>query len=55
VLPGLEVEISASAVRGRIREQIREYEGAQNAANGLDASLLPEAVFDYIRGHGLYR
>jgi nicotinate-nucleotide adenylyltransferase len=55
VLPGLEVEISASAVRGRISEQIRAYEGAQNAANGLDASLLPEAVFDYIRGHGLYR
>jgi nicotinate-nucleotide adenylyltransferase len=47
VLPGLEVEISAS----EIREQAGEILGARSAG----CELLPEAVSEYIRVHGLYR
>lgn len=39
LLPGLDVEISASAIR----------------AQGASADLLPQAVAEYIRVHGLYR
>jgi nicotinate-nucleotide adenylyltransferase len=47
VLPGLDVEISAS----RIRELARAAEG------GLETgcALVPDAVLEYIRAHGLYR
>lgn len=43
VLPGLDVEISASAIRARIAE------------SGIAADLLPPAVADYIQLHHLYR
>lgn len=46
LLPGLDVEISAS----EIRAQVRETEGAP----GL-RKMLPEPVADYVRTHGLYR
>jgi len=47
LLPGLEIEISASDIR-------------QNAGSALDRlcsgqNLLPDAVCDYIAAHGLYR
>jgi nicotinate-nucleotide adenylyltransferase len=47
VLPGLEVEISAS----EIREQVGEILGTRSKGR----ELLPEAVSEYIRVHGLYR
>jgi nicotinate-nucleotide adenylyltransferase len=47
LLPGLEIEVSASEIRRQ----------AQAAHGRLDAGhdLLPEAVSDYIAAHGLYR
>jgi nicotinate-nucleotide adenylyltransferase len=51
LLPGLNVEISASQVRDSIREQARAASGTPIA--GFE--LLPEAVLDYIRAHDLYR
>jgi len=51
LLPGLNVEISAS----QIRDQIREHDAALPAETLSGARLLPEAVIDYIRAHGLYR
>lgn len=48
LLPGLEIEISASEIREQVR--IREQAGA---AAG-DRALLPSAVSGYIRAHGLY-
>lgn len=47
LLPGLHIEISASAIRKRIQSQLRDATGARG--------LLPEAVADYVRAHGLYR
>jgi nicotinate-nucleotide adenylyltransferase len=47
VLPGLNVEISASD----IREQLRAAWGARTTGH----DLLPDAVADYIRSHNLYR
>jgi nicotinate-nucleotide adenylyltransferase len=47
LLPGLYVDISAS----QIREQVQE--GSSGSIDGH--GLLPDAVFDYIRAHGLYR
>jgi nicotinate-nucleotide adenylyltransferase len=47
LLPGLNVEISAS----QIREQIH---AAQESRTGRD-ELLPDGVSAYIRSHGLYR
>ncbi|MGD0731672.1 MAG: nicotinate (nicotinamide) nucleotide adenylyltransferase [Terracidiphilus sp.] len=47
VLPGLQVEISASQIRDLIHADL----GTPIAGN----ELLPEAVFDYIRSHSLYR
>ena len=51
VLPGLDVDISASEIREGIRAKIH------NAAADIIAtnSLLPPAVAGYIRSHGLYR
>ena len=51
LLPGLHVDISASQVRDRIREQA----GARTSAPTAGDDLLPKAVLDYIRSHGLYR
>jgi nicotinate-nucleotide adenylyltransferase len=47
ILPGLNVEISASD----IREQMRAASGARTKGH----ELLPKAVSDYIRAHNLYR
>jgi nicotinate-nucleotide adenylyltransferase len=50
VLPGLDVEISASKIRAAIRAPgSRETETA-----GAERGLLPDAVLHYIRAHGLY-
>jgi nicotinate-nucleotide adenylyltransferase len=48
LLPGLEIEISASEIReqARIREQVVAASGGR--------ALLPDAVSGYIRAHGLY-
>jgi nicotinate-nucleotide adenylyltransferase len=42
LLPGLDVEISASAIRAQV-------------AQSSSARLIPQAVAEYIRTHGLYR
>lgn len=47
LLPGLDVEISASDIRRRIQSQLRASVGAHG--------LLPQAVAEYIRAKGLYR
>jgi nicotinate-nucleotide adenylyltransferase len=47
LLPGLDVEISAS----EIRAQVRSAPGSLAAGH----KLLPEAVSGYVRSHGLYR
>lgn len=51
ILPGLNIEISASQVREWIRERFRAASGTPET--GQD--LLPKAVFDYIRAQELYR
>jgi nicotinate-nucleotide adenylyltransferase len=53
LLPGLEIEISAS----EIREQMRNWEQVRaGAGHGMPGrELLPSAVLDYICAHGLYR
>jgi nicotinate-nucleotide adenylyltransferase len=51
LLPGLHVDISASQIRSQIRKQTTsepEFFLSQ-------PPLLPAAVLDYIRAHGLYR
>jgi nicotinate-nucleotide adenylyltransferase len=59
LLPGLHVEISASQIRDQIRGQVRDQ--TRNPANPgtampvAERQLLPGAVFEYIRAHGLYR
>ena len=47
LLPGLEIEISAS--------EIRRQAGAAPERLCADHQLLPDAVCDYIESHGLYR
>ena len=47
LLPGLYVDISASEIRERVQA------GFSTSADGR--TLLPTAVFDYIRAHRLYR
>jgi nicotinic acid mononucleotide adenylyltransferase len=47
LLPDLDVEISASEIRNQVRSSDHNTAAAQ--------SLLPRAVADYIRTHGLYR
>lgn len=51
LLPGLNVEISASQVRDSIHEQA----GAASGTLIAGFELLPEAVLDYIRANNLYR
>jgi len=46
VMPGLDVEISASGIRAQVRADPVEMESA---------AVLPARVAEYIRGHGLYR
>jgi nicotinate-nucleotide adenylyltransferase len=47
LLPGLHVEISASAIRDQVR--------SASAFQTREQKLLPTAVADYIRANGLYR
>jgi nicotinate-nucleotide adenylyltransferase len=47
LLPGLYVDISASQIRDQVQ--------AGSSASPGERTLLPQAVFDYIRSHGLYR
>jgi nicotinate-nucleotide adenylyltransferase len=49
LLPGLHIEISASQIRDLIREHVL------SAAEAPQSRVLPIAVLDYIRSHGLYR
>lgn len=51
LLPGLDVEISAS----RIREWAREPATMSGAGSMTAAELLPGPVAEYVRVHGLYR
>ena len=51
LLPGLNVEISASRIREMARSESESVAGGETAGH----ELLPEAVFDYMRSHGLYR
>lgn len=46
LLPGLDVKISASDIRARVRAKIPESE---------DQKLLPEKVAKYVRAHALYK
>jgi len=50
LLPGLDVEISASDIRAQIRAQMS---GSEATKPGM-RKLLPEAVAGYIRAHRLY-
>jgi nicotinate-nucleotide adenylyltransferase len=47
VLPGLQVEISASEIRDLVRAAVGNHTACQH--------LLPDAVYEAIRAHGLYR
>jgi nicotinate-nucleotide adenylyltransferase len=51
LLPGLQIDISASQIRDRIRNQAQPSTAAQT----LQPALLPAPVLEYIRAHGLYR
>lgn len=51
LLPGLDVEISASEIRAQISTQLR----ASAAEESTGRNLLPQAVADYVRSHSLYR
>jgi nicotinic acid mononucleotide adenylyltransferase len=59
LLPGLNVEISASQIREQVREQLggqpRKQANPGAATQGDAPQLLPSAVFSYIRAHRLYR
>ena len=51
LLPGLDVAISASQIRELTREQARA--GATGLAGGQ--GLLPDAVAEFVKAHGLYQ
>lgn len=51
LLPGLDVEISASQIRDLARARFQSAEESRSAGHGL----LPDAVLDYILTHRLYR
>ena len=59
LLPGLNVEISASQIRDQVRDELGGWPRTQaNPATATQADpplLLPRAVFEYIRAHRLYR
>jgi nicotinate-nucleotide adenylyltransferase len=50
LLPGLDVEISASRIRKMARTEFLSADGSRAAG----PELLPDAVLDYMRSHGLY-
>ena len=51
LLPWLEVEISATEIRERIRRQISQ----SGEGKSREGEFLPAPVSDYIRAHGLYQ
>jgi nicotinate-nucleotide adenylyltransferase len=53
LLPGLEIEISASEIRDQMRNREQARAGAGGGMPGRE--LLPSAVLDYICAEGLYR
>jgi len=56
LLPGLHIEISASQIRDLIREEVLSApEGSIPRSRVSEYRVLPIAVLDYIRSHGLYR
>lgn len=55
LLPGLNVEISASQIRDQIRDRTRELVRAPSGTPAAGHALLPNAVFETIRSRGLYR
>jgi nicotinate-nucleotide adenylyltransferase len=55
VLPGLDVEISASEIRETIRKRVAGERDATQGGPQAERALLPNAVAEYIRAHGLYR
>lgn len=59
LLPGLEIEISATEIRDRIRDRERLSETGHTAmaieGQPPERELLPASVSDYIRTQGLYR
>ena len=55
VLPGLHVEINASEIREKIQRVTPGQPNAARAAATAEWALLPGAVAEYIRAHGLYR
>lgn len=55
VLPGLDVEISATEVREMIRQGRPEASNARRGSATAERALLPGAVAEYIQAHGLYR
>lgn len=52
LLPGLEIEISASEIRDQLR--IRELQQAATGGQTPEPALLPAPVSEYIRAHNLY-
>jgi nicotinate-nucleotide adenylyltransferase len=55
VLPGLDVEVSASEIRETIRKGISGQPSTTQGGPPAERALLPDAVAEYIRAHGLYR
>jgi nicotinate-nucleotide adenylyltransferase len=55
LLPGLDVEISATEVREAIREGARPETNIASADSPSIPTMLPAAVANYIRNRGLYR
>lgn len=54
LLPGLHCDISATEVRARMRNWKRAQQEAAAGDSGGDR-LVPEAVAEYVKAHGLYR
>ncbi|MGB8029014.1 MAG: nicotinate (nicotinamide) nucleotide adenylyltransferase [Terracidiphilus sp.] len=54
LLPGLDVEISATEIREAIRKAARREPGAAQPGSAAIQTMLPAAVAEYIRNHGLY-
>jgi nicotinate-nucleotide adenylyltransferase len=55
LLPGLDVEISASEIRERIRDGVHIEAGSAQGGLVAEQALIPDAVREYILAHGLYR
>ncbi len=53
LLPGLEIEISASEIRDQLR--VRELPQASSGGQTPEPAPLPAPVSEYIRAHNLYR